>query len=690
MTILQDATKFSLWSEILILMKTWTTHIPTTESETWCTLIWNTINICRTEPSYRPHVYIHGLSLLASILQFLDLSGNNNNIWDLVINDITNNMIDINVDRGKKTNDFDGIQSLVFKGLLCETTRKHSEQFLSGLTLMDEHEMISTNLARVHMTVIAQLPGICYYLQQKNIFNLTIQKHMQNMSRCIATLFYQLDMKEVALPFDNVQHLDVDKFLSKTLKSIAEWISLTPSADINTVRLLLDLLEHTDNEYRRQVLCILHGILLWIDWEESALSEVDSNFFDRITDLLATNLWREATMILEVVVKFNNNSSESPSLLFSPDPNVAPSPRKGLLSLDPHILECNPSSQKQIDYHNPSSVPTQLQCADHKGGFQPSKVSKDMAPFSPNNVRTKQLQEQKRKRLRSHKRRYSDSSPLGNANDMNIPCAPWTPQRSKSATNATDTSQIIPSALASWRLVIEETRNETYCSPLPPNITHQNQNKTQHHHEHKVVAALLQKSATHFKSQKDETEKPSFSARRSLDKLLSFSGLHLKKEGSVNSSFCHYTPSGNKRALRSFFNDVNASNNNVRIAPSRSASVEEMSHNNKKDARQNKENANTMNNPYIDRKLMDAQQQYAPRRNEAFEKEHAIVNHAQKEDKASVNIENQSNTKQQTKVVKSKRNRNKVNKDVSDVTEEANEEDHPVHEENTTDNMNQQ
>ena len=62
----------------------------------------------------------------------------------------------------------------------------------------------------------------------------------------IATLFFQLNMREIALPFDNIHTLDVDKFLSKTLKSIAEWISSTPSADINVVKILLDLLEHHD------------------------------------------------------------------------------------------------------------------------------------------------------------------------------------------------------------------------------------------------------------------------------------------------------------------------------------------------------------------------------------------------------------------------------------------------------------
>merc|ERR1712048_1420804 len=139
--------------------------------------------------------------------------------------------------------------------------------------------MISTNPARVHMAVIAQLPSICHYLRTQNSLSPALQQHMVKMSHSICTLFStKLKMREIANPFENIQHLDVDKFLSQILKPIAEWISVTDSADISTVRVLLELLDHSDIEYRRQVLCILHGILLWIDWEESDLSNVDSNF----------------------------------------------------------------------------------------------------------------------------------------------------------------------------------------------------------------------------------------------------------------------------------------------------------------------------------------------------------------------------------------------------------------------------
>ena len=605
MDILQDSSKFSLWPEILILMKTWTIHIPTTEINIWCKLIWNCINICKYEPSTRPHVYVHGLSLLASILQFLDLSNHSHgNIWDHVLNDINQNLND---NPSGKRNEFDGIQSFVVKGLLCDITRKQSEEFLSGLTLMDDHEMISKKNARIHMTVIAQIPSICNYLQQN--INMNIQQHMQNMSRSIATLFFQLNMRDIALAFDNIHTLDVDKFLSKTLKPMAQWISLTPSADINTVRLLLDLLDHTDNQYRRHVLCVLHGILLWIDWDESELSDVDSNFFDRITDLLATNLWREATMILEVVVKFNNNSSESPSLLFSPDPNIQPSPRKGLLSLDPICLE---SKNEYIDT-NINNIQSTLECADYKGGFQPSKVSKNVPPFSPNNLKTKSLQQQRRNNIQLRRRHSADSmnhhqvnhhqinhyqatTPPHNKHNNHNMALPWTPEDDKQISIQSQSGKpqqnenMVSAALASWQLVVSEARIETNCSPLPPNKDgrNQNMNYNQNMDEQKAVADLLLKSSMVFKSQKDEVvenvdNKPSFSARRSLDKLLTFSGLRKDKDAqSMNNSFMRHTPSASKRATRlqnnnnnNNNNTNNNNNNNITVVPpSRSSSID--------------------------------------------------------------------------------------------------------------------
>ena len=75
-TTLEDHSKSNLWSEIFIVMKTWTTHIPLSELDIWLKLIWNTINVCKCDPANRPHVYVRGLSLLASILQFLDLKRN--------------------------------------------------------------------------------------------------------------------------------------------------------------------------------------------------------------------------------------------------------------------------------------------------------------------------------------------------------------------------------------------------------------------------------------------------------------------------------------------------------------------------------------------------------------------------------------------------------------------------------------
>ena len=65
MTTLEDHSKTNLWSEILIVIKTWTIHISLSELNIWSKLIWNTINVCKCDPANRPHVYVHGLSLLA-------------------------------------------------------------------------------------------------------------------------------------------------------------------------------------------------------------------------------------------------------------------------------------------------------------------------------------------------------------------------------------------------------------------------------------------------------------------------------------------------------------------------------------------------------------------------------------------------------------------------------------------------
>ena len=513
MNTLEDQSKCNLWPEIFIVMKTWTPHIPLSELDVWSKLIWNTMNICKCEPASRPHVYVHGLSLLASILQFLDLK-KNNEIWDQVINDVDDYMID-----GGKRSEFEGIQSFVVKGLLCDSTRRQSEEFLNGLTLMDDHPVICSKSARLHMTVVAQIPSICHYLQQ-NTNTVLIQEHLQSMCRTIAALFHQKEITEIASRFDKILTYDVDKLLSKILKPIAAWISEEAQADINVVKMLLDLLEHTDTSYKRHVLCVLHGILLWVDWDESELSEVESNFFDRITDLLATNLWREATMILEVVVKFNNNSSESASLLFSHDDNFK-SPQKGILCLNPLMVQ-SPNEffdgsphKKQIGYHQTS----RLECADQRGGFRPSAVSRDIPPFSPNNLKTKSVQHQRRQNIQLQRRYSADESQLNPSHREQIPDQPWTPKKThKSGRNG---KKMVSAALASWQLVVDETKNETNCSPLPPNKYYSQMR------EQKIVKDLLQNSSF-CKSNADE-DRSHFSARRSLDRLLTFSGLKKDK-----------------------------------------------------------------------------------------------------------------------------------------------------------------
>ena len=91
----------------------------------------NCISICNAyEPGQRQHVYVHGLSLLASILQHLDLSAKTHSheaIWSAVLADFARN-------------ELDGIH-----GLLCETTRKQSEEFLSGLTLMADLRLVKNS-----------------------------------------------------------------------------------------------------------------------------------------------------------------------------------------------------------------------------------------------------------------------------------------------------------------------------------------------------------------------------------------------------------------------------------------------------------------------------------------------------------------------------------------------------------------
>ena len=61
-------------------------------------------------------------------------------------------------------------------------------------------------------------------------------------------------------------------------------------------------------------------------------------------------------------------------------------------------------------------------------------------------------------------------------------------------------------ALASWQLVVDETKNETNCSPLPPN---KHYSKIR---EQKIVADLLQNNSFH--KDKSEEERSHFSARR--------------------------------------------------------------------------------------------------------------------------------------------------------------------------------
>eukprot|EP00485_Elphidium_margaritaceum_P000916 CAMPEP_0202692022 /NCGR_PEP_ID=MMETSP1385-20130828/6529_1 /ASSEMBLY_ACC=CAM_ASM_000861 /TAXON_ID=933848 /ORGANISM="Elphidium margaritaceum" /LENGTH=2508 /DNA_ID=CAMNT_0049347493 /DNA_START=39 /DNA_END=7565 /DNA_ORIENTATION=+ len=624
MRILGDSNRMSVWPEILITLKTWTTHIPNEEIKVWSQLIWNCINICKCEPNLRPHVYIHGLSLLAAIIQYLDLSNySNGNIWDYVMHELDEHNKELSAaapqqypatNTGNKRHEFDGIQSLVMKGLLCDMTRKQSEEFLSGLTLMEDHPMISKKLARIHSTVVAQLPSICCYVQQ-SIHVGGVQQHLQSMVRSIGTLFFQLNMKEVAVVFDNIQTMTVDKLLARILKPVAEWISMTHSADITVVRLLLDLLDHCDTEYRRYVLCVLHGIVLWIDWERSALADVESNFFDRIIDLLSTNLWKEATMILEVVVKFNNHSSESPSVLFSPDPNIQPSPRKGLLSLDPDALEskCEFLDDDAYNTHSPRSsgkpMSSTIHCADSKGRFLPCKVYKDIPPFSPNNVAAKSLQQKRRhhnmqfKRVRSAdgyiSKHNHDSPAMHDTNhdtqsvrtQPHLP-APWhddeRTERTQNSANAPlrgHGQTMISAALASWQLVVAETKNETNCSPLPRNRDNCDAHSQTRNagagesDEQKIVSNLLHKSSAAFKSQKEELEKekPSFSARRSLDRLLSFSGL--KKEGKDRGDSLKLGSVSN-----SFFNGNTSMNEQIVFAANEELDVSD------------KENENTLKN----------------------------------------------------------------------------------------------
>eukprot|EP00483_Globobulimina_turgida_P007643 UN07658 len=188
-------------------------------------------------------------------------------------------------------------------------------------------------------------------------------------------------------------------------------------------------------------------------------------------------------------------------------------------------------------------------------------------------------------------------------------------QNKKNQNNKTksDGQKMVSAALASWQLVISDTRTDECCSPLPPNKNPNKYNPNQNNktHEQKFVSDLLQKSSIAFKAHKDELDankenrdKPIFSARRSLDKLLALSGLKKEANG-VNNSFLirsTNTPPNNKKIKR----DIKYFNNVTMVPPSRSTSIDS----------EKKENNN---NPYLDNNLIQAQQQYNPIKNKQFE-----------------------------------------------------------------------
>ena len=411
--------KIDLWCDMLLLVKEWSGCIKraaadeSEEEQLWQDMFWICIEMCYQDPASYPHVFAHPLSLLSSILQYLPTSSE---MWDNLLHNIPENIAKLG---------FDGVQNIALKGLLSVNTRAQCEEFLSSLMSMQIHPIIGGLSTCIHKCIISQLPSICVFLSVNNntsiedeqelrtINDLNIvnqehdQHHISSLASAISGYFYSIGMEKLSRLFricviDSSGCYDVDLFLSHLLPLLTkQWINPIKYADIHCIKVLLDLLDTISNKnnnhhlvYKKQVLSLLYGILRWIEWDKSSICmEMDSAFFDKVTDLLPTPLWHEATNILEVVVKFNNNSNKAPSELFVPQ---VPMALYDSDSCEPAIEEAldsqsaliSPSKRKKntrisldptsiaADGHNTDDIEIQK--------FQPSLAAKDIPPpFSP-------------------------------------------------------------------------------------------------------------------------------------------------------------------------------------------------------------------------------------------------------------------------------------------------------------------
>ena len=330
----------SLRCEALILLKHWTLDIPKDSNtlQTWNELLWSCINALHADPILKPHVYVHALSLLSSILKRIDLNQD--------MPDASWSAHGSSVDSAKEI--FDGVFSLAVKGIKNPDIRMQCEEFIASLLFLKQHEIISRHATWKHTAVIGMLPTILLYVtkQRSSLAHDKITKmsndgvnhgsipfsqfknHVVELTSACQRFFEQIHQTEISKIF---HECTADKFAatnSITLvdqlipKLVSGWINHTQCADLHCIKLLLDLLDVNNAkksnkrqfEYNKQLLCILHGALKSLDWKNSAaVLNFDSSMFDKITELLSTDLWKEATMILEVMVKFDNESSVSPS-----------------------------------------------------------------------------------------------------------------------------------------------------------------------------------------------------------------------------------------------------------------------------------------------------------------------------------------------------------------------------------------
>ena len=328
--ILKDELKSQLWCDMLVIMRDWVGCLVlknNIDNTIWIKMFWSAAVICHKETFNRPHIYVHGLSLLANILKELGFD-EFGKLWDIILKNVPTNHI----------KQFKGIQPIITKGLIFESTKMQSEQFLAGLMLLNYHPIISSHneQTRLHLTFVSILPSICLHLQTMNANNnqndILSKDHLITICKYVSTCFKSLKENDsndnVIYTFDQLssifanieEYSDVKQFLGDIIIGVSKWINMSASSDYHCTKLLLNLLSKSnDIMYQKQILYCLHGILCNISWINSDLKMVEPSFFDKINELLHHDiLWKEAILITEIIVKVNNDSSKSVSLLYPP------------------------------------------------------------------------------------------------------------------------------------------------------------------------------------------------------------------------------------------------------------------------------------------------------------------------------------------------------------------------------------